>query len=380
DVIDLAPVTVDVREEGQTSTIWSGQVTFITSTIVDSDGASHDFDRPTALGALDAAASAGGFSYVASPAWGSLYISEVAGEAPAGMDGWMYRVDWISPDVGAGNYVLGPSQTVLWYYAAWGAKPMRLMVDSDVLEQGQTLTATVDAYDDMTSTWGPVEGATLYVDSVNYTTDASGQVIISLSAGYYTLYAGKETYATYTRSNRVNVDVHGPPFTLYPGWNFVSVPRKLAPGFDTAEQLFGEVDTAGHSIFQYSPASGWTPIGAGDVVSPLDGIWVFSTSQQTLQLPFDTMPRRVPPTKQLGAGWNAIGFANLSPLSANSTLTSVESKWSILIGFNAQTRSYESSIINNHVGGVHDESTAMDIWKGYWLYMNSGGELAAISP
>ena len=61
-------------------------------------------------------------------------------------------------------------------------------------------------------------------------------------------------------------------------------------------------------------------------------------------------------------------------------MTSVESKWSILIGFNAQTRSYESSIINNHVGGVHDESTAMDTWKGYWLYMNIGGELAAISP
>ena len=380
DVIELAPVTVDVRVEGQTSTIWSGQVTFVDSTIVDSEGNSHSLDRPTALGALDAAASDGGFSYVAIPDYGPLYITEVAGEARAGGDGWSYRVDWISPDVGAGDYVLGPSQSVLWYYGVWGAKPMRLTVDSDVLEQGQTFTATVDAYDDMTSAWGPVEGATLYVDSLNYTTDASGQAIVSLSAGYYTLYAGKETYATYTRSNRVNVNVYM-PFTLYTGWNFVSVPKKLAPGFDTAEQFFGEVDTAGHSIFQYSPASDWTAMSASDVVSPLDGIWVFSTSQQTLQPHFDTMPRRVPPTKQLGAGWNAIGFANLSPMAANSALTSVESKWSTLIGFDAQTQSYEPSVINNdHGGGDHDESTAMDIWKGYWLYMNSGGELAALSP
>ena len=77
-VMELASVTVTVRVEGQTSTIWSGNVTFSTSDITDNEGTTHTINYPTALGALDEASKAGGFSYVVSS---SLYVKEVANEA-----------------------------------------------------------------------------------------------------------------------------------------------------------------------------------------------------------------------------------------------------------------------------------------------------------
>jgi len=73
-VIDLTPVTIKVRVEGQTSTIWSGNVTFSTSTITDNEDNTHILNYPTALGALDEASKAGGFSYVANS---SLYVSQI---------------------------------------------------------------------------------------------------------------------------------------------------------------------------------------------------------------------------------------------------------------------------------------------------------------
>ena len=56
--------TVTVRVEGQTSTIWTGNVTFTTSTITDKYGDTYTLDYPTAMGALYAASVAGGFSLV----------------------------------------------------------------------------------------------------------------------------------------------------------------------------------------------------------------------------------------------------------------------------------------------------------------------------
>jgi len=378
-VIDLTPATVKVRVEGKDSTIWSGEVTFSTSNITDKQGSTHSIDHPTALGALTEAASQGGFSYVVSSAWGPLgFVENVAGEANAGMDGWKYRVDWVDAGIPATDFALSDNDTVLWYYGTWGGSlALKLTAGNTSLPSTDNFTAIVEYYDDAISDFVPLAGASLYAGSRIYTTDANGRVNIALPPGGYTVHADEGDYTQYTRSNKETVIVYV-TLTLHPGWNFVSVPKKLISDNNTAGQVFAGVDTGGHSIFGYT-SSGWMAMSADTTISPLDGIWIYSTSAKDLRPVFDPDPRQVPPTKQLSAGWNAIGFSDFTPASANSALTSVESKWATLIGYDSENQTYESSIINNDTtGGPHDESGDMYPWKGYWLYMTSDGELAGI--
>lgn len=378
-------ITVTVRVEGQTSTIWSGEVSFATSTITDDEGTTHYIDHPTALGALDAAATTGGFSYVVKS---TLYVKEVAGEAEDTTDmvhwpGWLYRVNWAGTWVSAVDYNLTDADEVLWYYGGFDPvtfnppPPLKLTVNSISFPSTDNLKATVEYYDDTTTNFEPLEGATLYAGSRIYTTDANGQVNVILPPGAYTVYADKGDYLEYTKSNSETVVVYD-TLTLHPGWNFISIPKKLTSGNCTAAEVFAGVQTDGHSIFQYT-SSGWSAMSSDTIVSPLEGIWIYSISVKELHPMFDPNPRQVPPTKQLSAGWNAIGFSDFTETPANSALTSVESKWSTLLGYDSENQVYEPSIINNDTtGGSHDESKEMYPWKGYWLYMTSTGELAGI--
>jgi hypothetical protein len=120
-------------------------------------------------------------------------------------------------------------------------------------------------------------------------------------------------------------------------------------------------------------------MAANDNIEPLDGIWIYSAGPDEIYLIFNTDPRTVPPTKLLGAGWNAIGFSDTTGTSANSTLMSVESQWAYIIGFDAANQQYEASIINDTADGDHAETRAMLPGKGYWIYMTASKELAGIS-
>ena len=372
--------TVSVRIEGQTATIWSGEVTFTTSTITDKYGDTYTLDYPTAMGAIHAASVAGGFDLIVDSMFSPIdYVESVAGEAAAGWNGWLYRVNWNSPNFGAKEYAVADDDTVLWSYTAWGAKPLRTTVSSNSILSGSNFTVTVEAYDGTDWNAAPA-GIPVYVSTLTYATDADGKVLnLTLSPGSYTVYADTGDYTQYIRSNKETVLVYV-PLDLQPGWNFISVPKKLTSGYSTAQQVFGNVDTAGHSIFLYNTTNGWTAMGTSTVVSPLEGIWIYSAAAKELKPAFDTNPRQVPPTKQLAGGWNAIGFSDFTAASANSALTSVEAQWAILIGFDSATQTYEVSVINNAPGDdPHSESRQMSCWKGYWLHMTSAGELAGIS-
>jgi hypothetical protein len=373
-------ISVNVRVEGKTATVFNGTISFSTSAITDKQGNTHTVDHPTALGALNAAALAGEFSYVVSSSWGPLaFIEEVAEDANAGMNGWLCCVNWQGLNVAAVDYSLSDGDSVLWYYGAWTAKLLKLSLDRSAVLAAETFDARVEAFDGVN--WNAVEGAVFKAGSDLYTTDASGKVLnISLSPGGYTLCASLETCETYIRSNPETVLVYL-PLRLEPGWNFISVPRRLAEGNSTADSLFNGVDTDGHSIFAFDPAQGgWAALDSTDAILPLNGIWIYSRQQVELRPVFDTDRRQVPLTKSLSAGWNAVGYSDFEPASANSSLTSIEDLWSILIGFDAAKQVYETSIINNApADDAHSETRDMNAWQGYWLYLTAEGELAAVS-
>jgi hypothetical protein len=205
---------INVRIEGKNATIWSGKVTFSNSTIVDTANVSHYLDKPTALGALDAASKLGNFSYeVENQTWGP-FLKSIGGEAydPTTWDGWMYRVDYYSPMVGAADFILNvteppsvPHDEVSWYYGSWTAAPLKITLDKTSVNVNEQFTATVESYNDTTSLWDLVDNAIIYVDSSNYTTDINGSTVISISsAGTYTLYAEK---GGYIRSEKKSITV-----------------------------------------------------------------------------------------------------------------------------------------------------------------------------
>jgi len=166
---------------------------------------------------------------------------------------------------------------------------------------------------------------------------------------------------------------------LYSGWNFISTPRALADEHNTASSVFSGVNTGGHSIFTYDAGStSWQALTANSTVKPLDGIWIYSTAPVSVSLTYKNDPLATPPTKAVYTGWNSIGFSDVNPAAAKDTLQSVQSQWAQLIGYNGASQYYDTSIIKGG-SGSHSDTNPMNPFKGYWLFMNAPGTLAAIS-
>ena len=161
------------------------------------------------------------------------------------------------------------------------------------------------------------------------------------------------------------------------GWNMVSVPKKLAPGYDTGS-IFKNVTTEGRTIWEYSGViHNWVPVYADTPVLPLYGFWIYSKSPTTVPLKFDPNPLQIPPTRNLVKGWELIGFTGTIPASARDTLISVRNTWTQAMGFDNIAYQYDIQIINGGSGQFSD-SRLMYPTKGYWLFMTGPGDLSAI--
>jgi hypothetical protein len=97
---------VKIRVEGKTQTIF---------------GASQPaLAADNALQALDVASTAGEFYYGTTTAEFGTYVSQIGKYAAAGTAGWVFKVNGVSPPVGADKVVLKDGDIVLWYYATFG--------------------------------------------------------------------------------------------------------------------------------------------------------------------------------------------------------------------------------------------------------------------
>ncbi len=165
--------------------------------------------------------------------------------------------------------------------------------------------------------------------------------------------------------------------TLGVGWNMVSVPKKLAPGYDTGS-ILKNVTTEGRTIWEYDGViRNWVPVSEDTPVLPLYGFWIYSKYPTTVPLKFDPNPLQVPPTRKLVKGWELIGFTGTIPASARDTLISVRNNWTQAMGFDTTAYQYDIQIINGGSGPFSD-SRLMYPTKGYWLFMTGPGDLSAI--
>lgn len=78
--------------------------------------------QPTAMDALKQALDKSDIHYVIQDSSYGAYLSSVAGqdaETLGGYDGWMYKVNGVSPQVGAADYILNDDDVVTFYYGRW---------------------------------------------------------------------------------------------------------------------------------------------------------------------------------------------------------------------------------------------------------------------
>jgi hypothetical protein len=109
--VALAPAalaaSVKIRVEGKTTTIFGPAQPSVTA--------------DNALQALDAASTAGEFYYGMTTSSFGDYVSQIGKYPASASTGWVFKVNGVSPPVGADKVTLKDGDVVLWYYATFGA-------------------------------------------------------------------------------------------------------------------------------------------------------------------------------------------------------------------------------------------------------------------
>ena len=276
-------VSVHVRIEGQNATIWSGDVTVTDSTIIDDQGGSHYLPDPTALGAMDEASQAGGFTYVVQDTAYGLYLYSVNGEEPEGMSGWMYRVDYSSPMVGCADFILNqttppspPHEEVLFYWGAWDAPPLKIAVDKTEVAVDEEFAATVTYYDDSTQTWAPLDEAIVHAD-VDYLTGPDGTVAISVDHdATLEVFAEKDGFI---RSGKVTVTIGegGGPDSQGEVTLGATIIPAISIEVEPSAIDFGELgprDTSDPHPITITNAGAWTVLVTAEAIDDAENLFV----------------------------------------------------------------------------------------------------------
>ncbi len=100
-------VDVHVRVEGKTRNIFGSTEPTLTA-------------KANALDALDSASLAAEFYYHVTATSFGPYVDQIGRYVAAGSNGWVFKVNGISPPVGADAVVLKDGDRVLWYWATFG--------------------------------------------------------------------------------------------------------------------------------------------------------------------------------------------------------------------------------------------------------------------
>src|SRR4051794_13155078 len=212
-----APVTVNLRVEGSSQTLYEGPVTTDAKTLTKDNTGEHPCDGtnggkypspgPTVTGALDDGATAAGFTWDASwnDGYGDFFINRIGPDtntgAPDYQPYWGYFLNGVTTPDGGCQTRVNQGDGILFAYANFGDPLLEMSGTPSTIEVGQPFTVTVlqnDGNGHRTSAAGAnVEGVT---------TNTAGRASITFSnTGRYTF---KAIRAGSVRSNAQTVCVY----------------------------------------------------------------------------------------------------------------------------------------------------------------------------
>ena len=162
---------VTVRVEGKTQSIFGSVPVKV--------------DAPNALVALDTASTLGEFYVQLTQSSFGTYVSQIGRYPGAGTAGWVFKVNGVSPPVGADQVVLKDGDEVLWYYATFSdtGGPRTL-----ALEAAAGNCYTVSSVDDAGKA-SPAVGAQVQVDGRRFKAAANGRACVGRHLGLVRAYA-----------------------------------------------------------------------------------------------------------------------------------------------------------------------------------------------
>jgi Domain of unknown function (DUF4430) len=152
---------VVVRVEGKTQTIFAPVPRVV--------------EASNALEALEAASLAGEFYYHVTTTSSGPYVDQVGRYAASESTGWVFKVNGVSPPVGANAVTLKDGDSVLWYFAGFGASggPPTLKLTRTSRRARRAPCYEVTAFDDAGKV-SLVGSATVRVDGRQVRTSRQG--------------------------------------------------------------------------------------------------------------------------------------------------------------------------------------------------------------
>jgi prenyltransferase beta subunit len=184
-ITPIAPATVGYRIEGSNELVCDGEV-----------------EASDALELVEIVANICGFDYTIEQLSFGPYLKRIGGDEAEGFIGWLYRVNYELPDVGAQDYVLVEDDEVLWYYGDFEWPPTRITLNKNEFASGETVEIFIESKKE--SGWQKLADAKVFVGSLTYATDENGKVSITLPDGAYKIFAEPEGYI---RSEKVLITV-----------------------------------------------------------------------------------------------------------------------------------------------------------------------------
>jgi len=237
---------------------------------------------------------------------------------------------------------------------------------------GVNVRSGVTTVDTRYNWWGSATGPT-YTAATGASVDISnpegtGENITDRVTYYEWLYQPvadviADNAAYYTRA--VNLSV---------GWNTLSTPIILDASGDTVDEV---VDPAKITIAYWYDTSDvdadgtyWEQVTTGYELAPCDAIYIKMNATDSVILKYNATDISMP-TKDLYAGWNLIGLANLETKHVDDAVQSVANTPTNLPGYSqVVSPSMNSSDWTFSYGQSYTDEDML-VGEGYWIYMQN---------
>lgn len=225
-LMEMSVVQVYLRIEDQNSTLWKGWIDIPQSVTIEAYNSGKTYDNipgNNVLAILDEASEIASFEYQVSDQWYpemGFYVESIAGHKAEVPYGWLYLINYTSPEVAMDAYEITSSDGILIYWGTIDVKPLKVNIDPTEVAVNESFTVTVTSFNESNSEWIPLEGATIHIND-EFITDSEGKVTIELTESkVYDIYAekwGETTEEQFIRSDiaQVGVGVPIPEFNQY---------------------------------------------------------------------------------------------------------------------------------------------------------------------
>jgi hypothetical protein len=170
--------------------------------------------------------------------------------------------------------------------------------------------------------------------------------------------------------------------SLSVGWSTLSTPIILDASGDTVDEV---VDSAKITIAYWYDTSDvdtdgtyWEQITTGYELEPCDAIYIKMNATDSVILKYNATDTSTP-TRELYAGWNLIGLANLETKHVDDAVQSVANTPTNLPGYSQVVSPSMNSSSWTYSSGQSYTDQDMLIGEGYWIYMQNDCTLAGFT-